>query len=113
VPIVQRASRYLYTKLLRKRFHIYERQSNMLHSKVLVVDDQWTVVGSSNLDARSLWLHLEFLAVIHSRNLAQVVNDIIQYEIDHSERVTLRACLQRGCWQRLRDRLAWSLRWWL
>jgi cardiolipin synthase len=113
VPLVQRATQYLYGRLLRRRFHIYERQQNMLHSKVLVVDGQWTVVGSANLDARSLWINLEFLAVIHSPNLARVMNALVQHEIRHSHRVTLREYLRRGWWQRLLDRLAWSLRWWL
>jgi cardiolipin synthase len=113
VPIVQRATRYLYSRLLRRRFHIYERQRNMLHSKVLIVDEQWTVLGSANLDARSLWYHLEFLAVIHSRNLARVMNTIIGNEIAHSRRITLRECLQQSWWRRWTDRLAWAVRWWL
>lgn len=113
VPLVQRATRYLYRKLLRRRFQIHERQVSMLHSKVLVVDDQWTVVGSANFDARSFWINLEFLAVIHSRNLARVMNEIVQHEIKHSRRVKLREVLQSGWWQRLGDRAAWTLRWWL
>jgi cardiolipin synthase len=113
VAIVQRATRHLYLRLLRRRFHIYERQRNMLHSKVMIVDDQWTVLGSSNLDARSLWYHLEFLAVIHSRNLAQLLNGIIAEEIAQSRRITLTECLERRWWQRLIDRLAWAARWWL
>jgi cardiolipin synthase len=113
VAIVQRATRHLYFRLLRRRFHIYERQKSMLHSKVMIVDDQWTVLGSSNLDARSLWYHLEFLAVIHSPKLAQLLNGIIDDEIRHSRRITLKECLQRRWWQRLADRLAWAGRWWL
>jgi cardiolipin synthase len=113
VPLVQRATQHLYAKLLRRRFHIYERQRNMLHSKVLIVDNQWTVVGSANLDARSLYINLEFLAVIHSPNLARVMNALVQHELGHSRRVTLREYLQRRWWQRLLDRLAWGLRWWL
>jgi cardiolipin synthase A/B len=113
VPIVHRATRHLYRRLLRKRFHVYERQVDMLHSKVMVVDGEWVVLGSSNLDARSLWINLEFLAVIHSRKLAQAVSDIVRYEIAHSRRITLKNYLRQPCWQRLFDRLAWSLRWWL
>ncbi len=113
VPIVQWATRHLYFRLLRRHVHIYERQRNMLHSKVMVVDDQWSVLGSSNLDARSLWYHLEFLAVIHSPKLAQVLNQIIEGEIACSRRITLRECLARPWWQRWLDRLAWSARWWL
>lgn len=114
VPLVHHATRYLYRKLLRRRFHLYERQLDMLHSKVLVVDDQWTVLGSANLDARSLWINLEFVAVVHSRTLAQVMHDIIRQEISQSRRVTLRGFNESSrWWQRLLDRLAWSLRWWL
>ena len=113
VPIVQRATRHLYGRLLRKRFHVYERQRSMLHSKVLVVDDEWCVLGSSNLDARSLWYHYEFLAVIRSRTLAGALNAIVNEEITQSHRITLRECLARSRWQRLFDRLAWSVRWWL
>jgi cardiolipin synthase A/B len=113
VPLVQYASRHLYTRLLRERFHIHERQGNMLHSKVLIVDDEWTVLGSSNLDARSLWINLEFIALIHSRKLAAVLNDIVAYEMAHSKRVMVREFRERSWWRRLRDRLAWGLRWWL
>ena len=113
VPLVQRATRHLYRRLLRRRFHIYERQMYMLHSKVMIADDEWTILGSSNLDARSLSINFEFLALIHSRNLAKVLGQILQDEIDASRRITLRSCAQQSWWQRLLDRLAWSLRWWL
>ncbi|HEV3446307.1 MAG TPA: phosphatidylserine/phosphatidylglycerophosphate/cardiolipin synthase family protein [Gemmataceae bacterium] len=113
VPLVQSATRHLYFQLLRKRFHIFERQRNMLHSKVLVADQERSIVGSCNLDARSLRINLEFLAVIRSRPLAAVLADIIRYEVVHSRRITMTECVQRSGWRRLLDRLAWALRWWL
>jgi cardiolipin synthase len=85
----------------------------MLHSKVMVVDDQWAVLGSCNLDARSLLINFEFLAVIHSRNLARVLNQVVRQEIAHSKRVTLKEYRERRWWRRLVGRLAWMLRWWL
>ncbi len=113
VPLVQYAARHLYTRLLRHRFHIHERQGNMLHSKVMIVDDEWIVLGSANLDARSLWINLEFIALIHSPKLATLMNEIVAYEMAHSKRVTLRAFREQSWWRRLRNRLAWALRWWL
>ena len=53
VPVVQRATRFLYWRLLERGVEIYERQRSMLHSKAMVVDDRYTVVGSCNLDPRS------------------------------------------------------------
>jgi cardiolipin synthase len=113
VALVQHASRYLYTRLLRRRIRIYERQANMLHSKVMIVDNAWVVVGSCNLDARSLWINFEFLAVIHSETLARMMTRIVGEEIANSKRITLEEFRERRWGQRLLNRLAWSLRWWL
>jgi cardiolipin synthase len=113
VAFVQSAARHLYRKLLRRRLHLYERQFHMLHSKVLVVDDEWTVLGSCNFDARSFWINLEFLAVIHSRKLGAIFKEIIRYEIGQSRRITIHDCYRRRWWQRLFDRVAWAFRWWL
>jgi cardiolipin synthase len=113
VPLVQHASRHLYQWLLKRRVRIFERQVNMLHSKVMVADHAWTVVGSCNLDARSLYINLEFVAVIHSRALARAMNRVMSYEIANSKRETVQDYRERSWWRRLVNRLAWSLRWWL
>jgi cardiolipin synthase len=113
VPVVQRASRHCYARLLRNGIHIYERQDNMLHGKVIIVDNRWTLVGSCNLDPRSLWINREFFAVIRSRRMAAVIRQVCAYERWHSRRVTLADCRQLSWWQRLLDRVAWAWRWWL
>ena len=38
----------------------------MMHSKILIVDNQWAMVGSANLDNRSLHLNFEIACMIHS-----------------------------------------------
>lgn len=113
VKVVQYATEHLYRRLLRRGFRIWERQALMLHSKVMVVDDQWTVVGSCNLDARSLWINREFLAVFHSQSLAALLNDMITQERGLSHRVTRRSLAQLSWLRRWAGRCAWSLRWWL
>lgn len=113
VKTVQWATRYLYRKLLRYGIRIYERKDQMLHSKVMIVDDQWSMIGSCNLDPRSFWYNLEFFAVFRSRAMAATLRHICRYELRNSRRVTLPDVVGRPWWQRLRDRLAWSLRRWL
>jgi cardiolipin synthase len=113
VKLVQRATNYLYEKLLRRGFRIYERRQRMLHSKAMVVDDLYTVVGSCNLDPRSLYINLEFLSVIRSQAFARVIGRICRFETRQSDRVTLQAVKKVGRWQRLINRAAWALRWWL
>lgn len=113
VQLAQWAARYLYTTLLRRRIAIHESSAEMLHSKVMVVDHEWTIVGSCNLDSRSLFTNLEFLAVIRSPTLGRTMLEVCRYEMERGRRVTLRDCYQRSLWQRLLNRMAWTLRWWL
>jgi cardiolipin synthase len=113
VPLLQRASTYLYQRLLSSGVQIFERQGVMLHGKVMLVDGEWTVLGSSNFDALSLWVNLEFLAVIHSEEMARHMGSIVDREMQRSRPVTAADLKAYSRWQRLINRLAWSLRWWL
>jgi cardiolipin synthase len=113
VPAVCWATRHLCRKLLARGIQVYERQDLMLHSKVMVIDGEWTVVGSCNLDPRSLRLNLEFFAVIRSAAMAAAAAAFCRHELSHSRRVRRSEIRNRPLWQRIRDRLAWSIRGWL
>src|SRR5262249_35534770 len=113
VPLVQWASRHLLGVLLRRRFHIYERQLNMLHSKVMVVDGEWSLLGSCNMDARSLWINHELLVVVRSRPLAARLEEIAAFEMARSRRLSARGGRGRSWWRGLGGRLGWSVGWWL
>ncbi len=113
VKIVQWASRHFYEFLLKHGIHIYERHDRMMHGKAMVIDDRWSVIGSCNLDARSLRINLEFFAVIRSQPLAAELSRICAEEIKASTQIDAQMCRNRAWWQRLRNRLAWGLRKWL
>ena len=59
VPVVRRASRARWGKLLEAGIEIYEYHPTMYHCKVMVVDDCWVSVGSTNFDNRSFRLNDE------------------------------------------------------
>jgi cardiolipin synthase len=113
VPVVQWATRHFYGYLLKRGIRIHERKDRMLHGKAMVIDGRWSMVGSCNIDARSLRLNLEFFALIHSEPFAQALLEICQHEMEQSERVTVHHVRRRSCWQRWLDRAAFTLRKWL
>ena len=113
VKLVQWATRHVYEFLLKRGIRIYERKDRMLHSKVLVVDGCWSVIGSCNLDARSLRLNLECFALVHATPLAAALSQICQQEMRDSVRVSAAHCRRRPWWQRLLNRTAWAMRKWL
>ena len=57
--LVKHASRSLWGALLDAGVEIYEYQPTMYHCKVLIVDDVWVSVGSTNFDDRSFRLNDE------------------------------------------------------
>lgn len=113
VRAVQWATRHFYDKLLKRGIRIYERKDQMLHSKVMVIDGEWSLIGSCNLDPRSLRYNLEFFAIFRSPAMAAMLLRICGFEMRNSRRVTLLDSLGRPWWQRWLDRLAWSMRRWL
>ncbi|MEO6018126.1 MAG: cardiolipin synthase ClsB [Polaromonas sp.] len=71
MPIVKTAASMLYHHLLKDGVKIYEYCERPLHGKVALADDEWSTVGSSNLDPLSLSLNLEANVIIRDRDFNQ------------------------------------------
>jgi cardiolipin synthase len=85
VPISQLAARSLYQKFLKAGVEIFEYQPQILHAKLVRIDNV-VYVGSSNLDIRSLNLNYELM--LHLDHPAAVVEatQIFQRLLEHSRR---------------------------
>ncbi|WP_166365113.1 cardiolipin synthase ClsB [Pseudomonas akapageensis] len=100
LPLVRLCSRLLYNYLLSDGVVIREYCERPLHGKVALVDDQWSTVGSSNLDPLSLALNLEANLIIRDRRLNQRLHDhLLDLAQAHCKPVTLKRVL-RGYWWR-------------
>lgn len=75
------ATHYFYSDFLAKGIHIYEYRKSFMHSKVAVIDHEWSTVGSSNIDAFSLFLAREANIFIVNRPFAQKLSDDIEHAI--------------------------------
>lgn len=53
------ASRAFFTELLAAGVKIYQFEGGLLHTKSVLVDGELSLVGTVNLDMRSLWLNFE------------------------------------------------------
>ncbi|MDU7483989.1 MAG: cardiolipin synthase [Hafnia alvei] len=99
------ASRSFFTELLEAGVKIYQFEGGLLHTKSVLVDGQLSLVGTVNLDMRSLWLNFEITLVIDDdgfgADLACVQDDYIARStlLDHAE------WLKRPLWQRVVERL--------
>ena len=86
---VRRASRASWGDLLRAGASIYEYQPTMYHCKVMIVDDLWVSVGSTNFDNRSFALNDEANLNILDGAFARRQVEIFDQDIGRSSQITL------------------------
>ena len=95
-----------YWKMLRHGVRIWLSPPPFDHSKLMVVDSSWTLIGSSNWDPRSLRLNFEFNIECYDGELASAVSLIIDEKLRSSRPLTLAEADGRTLPTRLRDGVA-------
>ncbi len=83
MAIVKTAAELLYEYLQRDGVQIHEYCKRPLHGKVAVIDDDWSTVGSSNLDPLSLSLNLEANVILRDAAFAAHLHRRLQHLIEH------------------------------
>jgi cardiolipin synthase len=80
VPMVRRASRHFWGPMLASGMRIHEYQPTMYHTKVMIVDEHWTTIGSANFDERSFRLNDESNLNVYDRDFA--LEQIADFDAD-------------------------------
>lgn len=101
---VKYASRSGYETLLEAGIEIYEYQPTMMHAKAMIVDGVWSIVGSSNLDNRSLELNDENNIAVADRAFAARLLQDFETDLTRSKRITLDEWRKRSFLRKTRER---------
>jgi cardiolipin synthase len=105
-PIIRTLSRRSSRHLLQAGAEIFEYLPAMIHAKLMTVDGQWNVVGSTNFDHRSFALNNEVNLAVLDRELAKVITDDFVEDLTQSRPLTLATLRDRtplGAVQRLAE----------
>ena len=78
-----------YPKMLKRGVKLYEYRKTQLHAKVAVIDDVWSTVGSSNVDAISLFINQEANVVARDAEFARALRAHIEVAIADSTPIHL------------------------
>ncbi|HEU4697573.1 MAG TPA: phospholipase D-like domain-containing protein [Gemmatimonadales bacterium] len=103
---VQLAGHTYYEELLEAGVRIFEYQPAMLHAKTVVVDGCWSVVGSSNLDKRSIKWNEENVLAVSDERFARAIEAGYETDLARSREIHLDAWRRRPLAQRALERLA-------
>lgn len=85
-----------YARLIERGVQIYEYMPGFIHSKSFVSDDHTAVIGTINLDYRSLYLHFECGAWIHRHPVVQEIEEDFQKTLECCRPITLESTRVRG-----------------
>ena len=104
-PIRQTGHRY-FEELMEAGVKIYEYQPTMMHSKTVVVDGRFSVVGSSNMDVRSKELNQENVLGILDIGFAQQLEASYLEDLKRAKEMNLDEWRRRGPLKRLTERVS-------
>jgi len=107
------AGRAHYDELLESGVQLYELESAFLHSKTIVVDGVWSVIGSTNFDWRSFVHNYEISVCIIDEGFAQQMNDAFAGDLADSHQITLDSWKKRGVAERFKELMWLPLQYWL
>jgi cardiolipin synthase len=96
VPALIVAARSFYEKLMTSGVEIFERQGVILHAKTMVIDGCVSVVGSTNLDYRSIEYNMELSAIIRSEEFGGQVGDLFNNDVTFAKRISLKEWRRRA-----------------
>jgi cardiolipin synthase A/B len=106
---VQAAGRSYYEELLSAGVRIFEYQPAMMHAKTAVIDGTWSIVGSANLDERSMELNEENVLGIGDADFARSVEQGVLEDLGRSREIQLEQWRKRSILKRALERCAKAL----
>lgn len=111
VPFIHWVSSALYYGLLTAGVRIFEYLPKPLHAKTLIIDS-WVMVGSTNLNHRSLIHDLEVDVILEKEESIQTLMTSFLQDLKCSQEVTLREWKKRSILERFLGRILIYLKYW-
>ena len=106
LPPVHWASRAQWWQVLQRGCHVWLTPPPFDHSKLMIVDGNWVLLGSANWDARSLRLNFELNIECYGREFASEMESVIAKKLHGAHEVTLAEVDARTVPGKLRDAIA-------
>lgn len=106
------ASTTFYEALLKSKVRIFEYLPSILHAKTLILDD-WMVIGSSNLNHRSLLHDLEVDVNVRSTTSKQKIEKQFLLDLQNSKEIRLDNWQRRPLYQLIMGRLLLYIKYWI
>lgn len=108
-PSAYYIARTFYPKLIARGIEIYEYTPGFVHAKTFVSDDRKAVVGTINMDYRSLYLNLECAAYMENVSAVGDIYDDYMKTLEKCQKITSEDCDKYNPVLKLIGKLLWII----
>ena len=102
-PNVRLASRRYYAQLLKHGVRLFEYQPSFQHAKAALFDDDWTLIGTPNLDRWSYLSNHEIAVGTRHVPLAAALGESFERDFESCREITLEMWKARALWNRFQE----------
>ncbi|WP_408096894.1 cardiolipin synthase [Peredibacter sp. HCB2-198] len=99
------AAEIYYERLLKYGIKVYRYQKGMMHQKVMLIDNELGMVGSSNLDFRSMFINFENGIITTDKTFLKLLEEMLIQDFDDSTEMALDDYRFRTFYQKIRSRV--------
>ncbi|MFS1438609.1 cardiolipin synthase [Shewanella sp. 10N.286.48.A6] len=99
--MVKWASSSFFTELLNAGIKVHQFNGGLLHTKSVLIDDEHCLIGTVNMDMRSLWLNFELTLAVDDVKFANKLQQLQQSYINDSKQLSLEEWNQRPWYKRV------------
>lgn len=104
IKLIAWASKPNMRTLLENGIHIFSSFPHFDHSKLMIVDKRWVLLGSANWDPRSLRLNFEFNVESYDEDLGEKLSQLVDKKINNADEITLKILAKQPLWMQIRNR---------
>src|SRR5207248_2319475 len=102
---VRLASENYYQELLSAGVKIFEYEPTFIHTKIMIIDSTWSIIGSANQDNRSRNLNEENIFGVASSAFGSGLENVFLGDLMQSKEINLEEWKKRGMLEKLRELL--------
>ncbi len=103
--MARHAGESTFDELIRAGIEVHRFTGGMLHTKLVQIDDQMTLIGTANIDMRSFYLNLEMTLCVYDDTFAAEINALVDSYIVASEMLDPDKWEQRGPFLRWKENI--------
>ncbi|PDZ46588.1 cardiolipin synthase [Bacillus wiedmannii] len=106
IPLIKEAAYPYIRQAVNNGIKVYGYKKGMFHGKLMLIDNELTVIGTTNMTARSFYINDEMNLYIHGGTIVSEVNEALTEDFRDSKEMTKEFFEKLSFWERCKEKLA-------